>query len=97
MCALYTKLPRELRDLIYEYALTDCTSYPPNRDNPVRQDYYGIKDVPPSDMASPLLQTCRAVCLETYKLPMLVNPLNLFDYEQARRPKFMNIRPWQLR
>jgi hypothetical protein len=78
-CPLFTSIPSEIRILIWEFALTDCISLPPDRLRDAytsdANDSDGNGDLLcPSDIAFSLLQTCRAVYLETYTLPFSLNP-----------------------
>ncbi|KAF2640376.1 hypothetical protein P280DRAFT_518787 [Massarina eburnea CBS 473.64] len=94
---LFTTVPMEIRNMIYEYALTDCTSHPPNRDNVFRRYPPRGSKLPLSDIGTALLQTCRAVYLETYKMPILLNPYIVYNFQfrQTQRPKLMKLAPWQ--
>lgn len=71
-CPLYTVLPKEIRDMIFEYALTDddATSYGSNHVLMETNDAGGIIK---TNIACALLQSCKAVYLEAYRLPMLLN------------------------
>ena len=92
---LFTILPNEVRDMIYEFAFTDNTSHPPNRNNKFRE-YSGRGNRPlPSDIAFPFLQTCKAVYLESYRLPLLLNPLIVYDFQVPTRPRLNRLAPWQ--
>lgn len=72
-CPLYGIVPKEIRDLIYEYAMIDNGSPDPNGENILRREKGVAPDVAPIDIACSLLQTCRAVYLEAYRLPLLLN------------------------
>jgi hypothetical protein len=93
-CPLFATIPTEIRDLIFEYALTDCTSNPFNseyRFKRSRDDHW-----PLSDIAFPLLQSCRRVYLEAYQFPYLSNPQIVYDlFNQTSRPKLASLAPWQ--
>ena len=91
-CPLYTTIPKELRDLIWEFALTDCTSNPPDRGRN-QQDPNRSSGLYPSDIAFSLLQTCRAVYLETYTLPLSLNPYTTLDLSSNAVTK--SLLPWQ--
>jgi hypothetical protein len=94
-CLLFTVIPNEIRDMIYQYAFTDCTSHPPNRNNKFRE-WDGRQDLPrPSDIAFPFLQSCKMVYLEAYRLPLLLNPLIVYDVHVPTRPSLNNLAPWQ--
>lgn len=70
---LFTTIPKELRLLIWEFALTNATPQEPNR--------------------SSLLQTCRAVYLETFTLPLACNPFVALNV--LRHTQFKKYLPWQ--
>jgi hypothetical protein len=72
-CPLYGILPKEIRDLIFEYALADDGVPAPNSENAYRRDHGIASGVAQVDIACALLQTCKAVYLETYRLPLLLN------------------------
>ncbi|KAF2864877.1 hypothetical protein BDV95DRAFT_600257 [Massariosphaeria phaeospora] len=98
-CPLFTQLPLEIREMIYTFALADTTSNPIDWDNPFRTGHTG--DMPKSDIAMCLLQTCRAVYLEAYKLPLLLNPLIVYAFDgdmsySRSRPDITRLAPWQI-
>jgi hypothetical protein len=66
-------LPKEIRDLVWEYALTDDGVPAPDCDNVFRRERGTGADIAKADVSCALLQTCKAVYLETYRLPMLLN------------------------
>ncbi|CAN9386956.1 unnamed protein product [Alternaria alternata] len=104
---LFTLLPREIRDMIYNYALTDTTSYPVDRDRPENSNPFarfdrvsgysqsraGI-DLYASDIATPLLYTCKAIYLETYATPLRINPYITGELSVQRQKR--NLSTWQL-
>ncbi|KAF2735753.1 hypothetical protein EJ04DRAFT_183978 [Polyplosphaeria fusca] len=103
---LFALIPTEVRDAIYAYAFTDCTSNPPDWDNPYRDNPYRREegdnrvDLPRSDIAVNLLCTCRAVYMEAYQLPILLNPFNVYKFGNLPsydicRPRFVTLAPWQ--
>lgn len=96
-CPLFSTIPKEIRDMIYEFALTDCTSNPANSDNKTRRGYGRDRNnrTPSSDIAFSLLRTCAAVYLEAYRLPLLLNPLISSDIHDGTRPKLGSLAPWQ--
>lgn len=94
-CPLFGTIPREVRDLVYEFAMTDCTSHPPNCDNVFRRDMSSRNLPKPTDIALSFLQTCRAVYLEAYKLPFLLNPLIIYDFNVPSYPEPSRLAPWQ--
>jgi hypothetical protein len=63
-CSLYSVIPKEIRDLIFEYALSDNSV-------PSFDEEGGDRSTP--DLACALLRTCKAVYLETYRLPILLH------------------------
>lgn len=71
-CPFYGILPKEIRDLIFEYALINNGAPKANNDNPCRRQRH-LEYVAKVDVACTLLQTCKAIYLETYRLPMLIN------------------------
>lgn len=107
-CPLFAVIPAEIRDMIFEYALKDCTSNLPNSEHRFQSEQMRRRrsnanepiPLPPSDIAFNLLQTCRAVYMEAYQLAYLLNPLivyafgNLPSYDICR-PKFVRLAPWQ--
>lgn len=97
-------LPAELRNQIYTYVLTDHTTNPLKRDNALRtQRRYGVdRKLLPYGASLALLQTCKQIYLETYKLPFLLNGFvhvadKLLNHQQdgLRRPVLKNLQPWQ--
>ncbi|KAI0394708.1 hypothetical protein F5Y17DRAFT_239184 [Xylariaceae sp. FL0594] len=76
-CPLFTLLPAELRELIWEFALTRYevpgTWYP--IDSPCARPGQAAS----LRVAVELLLTCRAVYLETFLVPFRVNPLMVYD------------------
>jgi hypothetical protein len=66
-CNLLTSLPVEIRETIWEYALTDITSVPNGSIHMWRGLRYPTKpDFQDCDMAIELLRSCKAIYLETY-------------------------------
>lgn len=107
-CPLFAVIPTEIRDMIFEYALKDCTSNLPNSEHRFRSEQMQTRrrnatepvSLPPSDIAFNLLRTCRAAYMEAYQLPYLLNPFivyafgNLPSYDICR-PKYVRLAPWQ--
>ncbi|KAJ8113276.1 hypothetical protein OPT61_g4566 [Boeremia exigua] len=93
-CPLFTTIPKELRDLIYKYALTESTFNHPGQVAPDRY-YRRNGESLRYDYAKNLLLTCKAVYLETSLLPVLLNPVQLpfFDGWDRYAPKALL--PWQ--
>jgi hypothetical protein len=101
---LYTTLPKELRDMIFAYALTDTTSYPVDcepaqHEEDRRSRRAGSSSSPklltyPSDIAFGLVQTCKAVYSETYTHPLSLNAYIVPSLnDQVKQCRFL---PWQL-
>lgn len=70
---LYGVLPKEIRDLVWEYAFADNGILAPDCDNVFRRKCGSDADVDRCDIVRALLRTCKAVYLETYCLPMQLN------------------------
>jgi hypothetical protein len=82
--------------MIYTYVLTDTSTNPLKKENTFRADgnkYHAKAE--PSTICFALLQTCRLVYLETYKLPMLLNPMVVYDFDVPARPNPHRLAPWQ--
>ncbi|KAI1423332.1 hypothetical protein F5Y12DRAFT_546507 [Xylaria sp. FL1777] len=76
-CPLFAKLPAELRELIWDYALTsyeDCDAL-----YPLDKPYARPGQAAPMRIALDLLLTCRAVYLEAFLVPFQINPMVVFD------------------
>jgi hypothetical protein len=95
-CPLFTKIPKELRDLIFEYALTESL------------DGYRYQVASKSVFATPgdarshrpdrpenLLLTCWAIYQETYLLPILLNPFRHPYFSGINQGKPEVTLPWQ--
>ncbi|KAF1964099.1 hypothetical protein BU23DRAFT_77350 [Bimuria novae-zelandiae CBS 107.79] len=93
-CLFFTRLPREIRQMIWEHALTDTTSAPASGTSKWRSSLY-YPELPGSDIAFSLLQTCKAVYLETYRLPVQRNSFKAYDLQGATRPDLKRVAPWQ--
>lgn len=70
---LYGVLPKEVRNMIFEFALADDNAIATDHDNISRWQVGSDADVPRLDIAHALLQTCKAIYLEAYCLPMQLN------------------------
>ena len=99
-CPLFTTIPKELRYSIYEYALTESMVCQPGQTElsmattmARHRRQQGLSQQ--RDIAKNLLSTCRAVYLETYLLPIILNPVQFpyFDTRTRFRPQAML--PWQ--
>ncbi|KAI0478148.1 hypothetical protein F4859DRAFT_48606 [Xylaria cf. heliscus] len=76
-CPLFAKLPAELRELIWDYALTAYEDL--GALYPLDKSYARPGQAAPLRIAVSLLLTCRAVYLETFLVPFQVNPMVVFD------------------
>ncbi|KAL5430561.1 hypothetical protein PMIN06_012503, partial [Paraphaeosphaeria minitans] len=93
---LLTGLPIEIREMIWEYALTDTTSVPTCGTFMWRSDKMnGKPKLPVSDIAFGLVESCKAVYLETYRLPLQLNYYTLYDFQGPFRPDLRILAPWQ--
>ena len=94
---LFSILPKELRDIIYEYALTDGNNHP-NQDQPIRRAWNCA--LPKPNIAFNLLLTCRVVYLEAYQLAYILNPVTIHTISTSPNtdittPKILKLAPWQ--
>jgi hypothetical protein len=64
-------IPVEIRNLIFQFAFADDGAPSLNCDNEFRRSTLGT--IPSVTCACAFLQTCKAVYLEAYRLPMLLN------------------------
>ncbi|KAF2127911.1 hypothetical protein P153DRAFT_43777 [Dothidotthia symphoricarpi CBS 119687] len=99
-CLLFTALPRELREMIYAYALTGVGRFPTTRHNKSSETWSNRdrnSPIPTTDIAVNLLRTCRAIYLETYTLPLSLNPfVDSTDRPQWEMEQRVNkLLPWQ--
>ncbi|KAF2967412.1 hypothetical protein GQX73_g6165 [Xylaria multiplex] len=76
-CPLFAKLPAELRELIWDYALTAYEDL--DALYPLDKPYARPGQAAPLRIALDLLFTCRAVYLEAFLVPFQVNPMVVFD------------------
>ncbi|KAI1329666.1 hypothetical protein F5Y16DRAFT_364972 [Xylariaceae sp. FL0255] len=103
---LFSQLPGELRDIIWEYALTSYEDF--NKPYPLDASYTRPGQAARSRVAVNLLLTCRAVYLETFLIPFHVNPFVIFDGHPDMVPpenplqctpsnlrRCSKLRPWQ--
>jgi hypothetical protein len=70
---LYGVLPKEVRNMIFEFALADDNTIATDHDNISRWQVGSDANVPRPDISFALLQTCKAIYLEAYCLPMQLN------------------------
>jgi hypothetical protein len=94
-------LPKELRDLVFEFALTDDKAQ--SLESLVKPNALKLRLKPnvqrsTNDIAVNLLRTCRAAYLETWTLPLSLNPYIVYDLRAAGRSgmKLYELLPWQL-
>ncbi|KAI1410097.1 hypothetical protein F5Y13DRAFT_76896 [Hypoxylon sp. FL1857] len=81
---LFNKLPRELRELLWRFALQryeDLDNLYDINDRVARPGQAG-----PLKVATELLLTCRAIYVEAFLIPFLVNPIVVFDGDKADIP-----------
>ncbi|KAI0454726.1 hypothetical protein F5B21DRAFT_224587 [Xylaria acuta] len=76
-CPLFAKLPAELRELIWDYALAGYEDF--GALYPLNKSYARPGQAAPLRIAVGLLLTCRAVYLEAFLVPFQVNPMVVFD------------------
>lgn len=76
-CPLFSKLPAELREIIWDYALTGYEDL--DALYPLDRSYARPGQAAPLRIDLDLLLTCRAVYLETFLVPFQVNPMIVFD------------------
>jgi hypothetical protein len=76
-CPLFAMLPAELRELIWDYALTGYEDV--DALYPLDKSYARPGQAAPLKVAVNLLLTCRAVYLEAFLVPFQVNPMTVFD------------------
>lgn len=93
-CPLFSVIPTEIRDLIYEYALTESIFNQPGQVAP-NQTHAFTGDILKYDCARHLLLTCKAVYLETYLLPLRLNPMQLPWFDGLVRSVPTARMPWQ--
>ncbi|PVI08374.1 hypothetical protein DM02DRAFT_647743 [Periconia macrospinosa] len=84
---LFGRLPKSIRESIYRYALAGGSSAAPNSHK--NQALFS------SSIAYALLRTCRAVYMETFKLPMLLTTLQFHGPGLPTTPDLNRIAPWQ--
>jgi hypothetical protein len=70
---LYGVLSKEVRNLVFEFAFADDNAIAADKDNIFRRHVGSDADIPRPDIAHALLQTCKAIYLEAYHLPMQLN------------------------
>jgi hypothetical protein len=76
-CPLFSMLPAELREVIWNFALTRYEV--PGTWYPLHRPCARPGQAGPLRVAVELLLTCRAVYLETFLVPFQVNPWMVFD------------------
>ncbi|KAL1296786.1 hypothetical protein AAFC00_000248 [Neodothiora populina] len=75
-CPLFATIPRELRDLIFEHALSAYAG--PSRPERNHEPFVRPGASGPRSIAVELLLTCRAIYIETYQLPITLNPIIVY-------------------
>ena len=95
-CTLLTRLPREIRQMIWEYALTDTNSFSAFNKFRWRADHAdNVPKFPTLDVAFDLLQSCKAIYMETYRLPLQLNSYTVLGFHGPFRPDLKTLAPWQ--
>jgi hypothetical protein len=90
-CPLFSVIPKEIRDFIFEFALTEYPSKQPHQED--RRQLSLTNGQP--DRAENLLLTCKAVYLETYLLPLTLNPVRFPHFVGISNPSIKVRLPWQ--
>jgi hypothetical protein len=98
-CPLYSVVPKELRDLIFMYALTDSKAH--SFESIVYRNAgrfrMTLNRTRRNDIATDLLRTCRAIYHETWMLPLSLNPYMIYNLgDHARSGMKLLPYPWQL-
>jgi hypothetical protein len=98
---LFTILPKELRDLVFEFALTDDKAQ--SLESLIKRNALKLRlkinvRSPSNDIAVNLLRTCRAAYLETWYMPLSRNGYIVYDLHATGRAgmKLYELLPWQL-
>ena len=91
-CPLFSVIPKEIRDIIFEFALTECPTKHPHQETD-RPQLLLTNGLP--DRAENLLLTCKAVYLETYLLPLILNPARFLSFRGISTPVPRVRLPWQ--
>lgn len=100
----FAKLPAEIRNKVYAYALTEKNSSPLKKCNIYRRaaPTDEPRSSPQISLPLALLQTCKKVYLEAYKLPFMINPFTIyhlgerFTFENiVCTPQLPRLAPWQ--
>ena len=98
-CSLLINLPREVRRMIWEFALHSTTSIPACGTSAWRSanamKHYNKANIPVPDIAFGLLRSCKMIYLETYRLPLQLNYYTVYDFQGPFRPDFKVLAPWQ--
>lgn len=81
---LYQKIPAEIRELIWQFALLRYEDLQLPFD-PSKQ-YCRPGQIARLRIAVELLLTCRAIYVETFLLPFILNPITVFDNEEDDQP-----------
>jgi len=98
---LFTSMPKEMRDLIFEYA---SLAYPdPDRPYSNKERYVRPGACGHPRIAVELLLTCKAAYVEAYQLPITLNPIVIYYDNASHIPpharsginKLKALHPWQ--
>ncbi|KAH7390837.1 hypothetical protein DE146DRAFT_791052 [Phaeosphaeria sp. MPI-PUGE-AT-0046c] len=99
-CSLFTLLPKEIRELVFEFALIDGKGQ--SLDSLIKRNVSRLSIRIPNqnatnDIAINLLRTCRAVYMETWTLPLSLNPYIVYDLHPPAKMgmKLHELLPWQ--
>lgn len=87
-------LPREIRDAVYTHALRDTHAVPAAGTRAYRAPW-NDETTPQWTIALALLSTCRAVYLETFRLPFTLNAHTVYHLRGPFRPDLKRLAPWQ--
>lgn len=100
MSPLFSTIPKELRDLIFAFALT---AYPdPARPYDDKEQYVRPGTTGHLRIATELLLTCKAIYTECYHLPTILNPMILYfdqpvnipPHARGNIPSVQKLAPW---
>lgn len=94
-CLLFTKLPAEVRALIFSYALTDYPDPTSERKYTETTCYTRPNYFAPRKSDTALLQTCRAVYVESWFLPFQLREQVHWLAEKSRCPPEYSPAKWQ--
>lgn len=99
-CPLFTLLPKEIREIVFEFALTDDKGQ--SLESLIKRNVSRLRiqiqqQKPSNDIAVNLLRTCRAIYMETWTLPLSLNPYVVYDLQNPAilGMKLYELLPWQ--